>query len=1147
MCDVNVITGELVRFEVDLFLPGFIPFEFTRLYKSTRTGGGNLGRGWIQNYDMYLRREQQRVICQDTDGEELVIEVSSNGAGTETATQAITIEERETFLVIDRGGKQREYFHPFENGIWRPVYIEDINGNTIRFSYDVLGRERLITDTLGRQILLRFDSGNRVIEIAVLDPDRREFTTRLTYRYDRSGDLIAVHDRLGRTVQYEYQDHLLVRQIDRNGNSMYWAYDNSRRCVRTWRDGYSLLRELRRDPARHAVWAIDSLGHSTIYRFDEKQNITSETDPTGRVNDNIYDHKGDLTVSLDGSGGQEVSVFDDESNCLAQVSATGTVTQYFFDSRNRLIKVIDGDGNLSLKERDDKGRLIRSIAPDGAEWRFEYAPQGYVSKTVNPLGHTIYQNRSPDGRRVEVRDDLGLRLVTEYDLDANVTSITNAAGRITRFNYDAGNRLRSIVSPDGTVRRCEYDAENRRTRAIDEMGRVYQYEYNSTGQPVKEINPLGDSLEQTYDTEEHLISITNWKGEQSRLSYDAVGRPVERVLFDGRRERYQYENEIDPVAKYNSSGQVTHFEHHQRRLARIIYPGGMEFNYQRKAGRIASATDGTVSVVRQFDKRFRLIKETCDAWFIQFSYDSVDNLILVEDKAGRTVLYEYDVRRRLIQMEDSIQGRHEFSYNLLDLMTEWRAPNGLTQRMEYDDVDRLLKISVINASGTEVLRREFRYDSVDDLISERVYRPDLNEPIVNEYEYDPLHRLTRIVRNTAVSDWYEYDANSNIIRSSRLGRANVALGNRLLGAGEFRFDYDAEGNVVRRMARAGTTGYAYDAAGRLSEIAHPDGSVTRFTYDPFNRRIAKIHGDNETRYYWCNNTVFREQSDGGATEYLFLPGSFIPIGCNRNGRPEVFALDQIATPREAFDVQGSLVWSRDGDAFLFSAPPEFNMSGFGFQGQYHDSETGLYYNLHRYYDPSVARYMTQDPIGLLGGTNFYRYVTNPKSWIDPWGLFEIELSARCDWNQQQKDDFEAKVERYNQKIAQRQNADGEGGITIAPCARKDKSLSKEYEKCNKGDGNRPYKKSPKDQGKSVDCTDDIDHILDVQMGGAQEGPELCDNLTPVNASVNRSLGSQVRNQLKLNASAIAAGEPLEWVNIGQRDCTGVTERTPACV
>ncbi len=57
-----------------------------------------------------------------------------------------------------------------------------------------------------------------------------------------------------------------------------------------------------------------------------------------------------------------------------------------------------------------------------------------------------------------------------------------------------------------------------------------------------------------------------------------------------------------------------------------------------------------------------------------------------------------------------------------------------------------------------------------------------------------------------------------------------------------------------------------------------------------------------------------------------------------------------------------------------------------FQGQYLDRETGLHYNTFRFYDPDIGRFISLDPIGLMGGDNLYNYAANPVSWIDPLGL-----------------------------------------------------------------------------------------------------------------------------------------------------------------
>ncbi len=58
-----------------------------------------------------------------------------------------------------------------------------------------------------------------------------------------------------------------------------------------------------------------------------------------------------------------------------------------------------------------------------------------------------------------------------------------------------------------------------------------------------------------------------------------------------------------------------------------------------------------------------------------------------------------------------------------------------------------------------------------------------------------------------------------------------------------------------------------------------------------------------------------------------------------------------------------------------------------YPGQVFDEETGLSYNLHRYYDAATGRYIQADPIGLEGGWNRFGYVGgDPLNAIDPDGL-----------------------------------------------------------------------------------------------------------------------------------------------------------------
>ena len=101
--------------------------------------------------------------------------------------------------------------------------------------------------------------------------------------------------------------------------------------------------------------------------------------------------------------------------------------------------------------------------------------------------------------------------------------------------------------------------------------------------------------------------------------------------------------------------------------------------------------------------------------------------------------------------------------------------------------------------------------------------------------------------------------------------------------------------------------------------------------------------------------------------------------------------NHLGTPHKMIDENGEVVWSSDyrpfGDADV--DPVSTATNSFRFPGQYYDQETGLCYNWHRYYDPIIGRYLTPDPIGLVGGINIYVYAhNNTFVFVDPRGLIK---------------------------------------------------------------------------------------------------------------------------------------------------------------
>jgi RHS repeat-associated protein len=107
--------------------------------------------------------------------------------------------------------------------------------------------------------------------------------------------------------------------------------------------------------------------------------------------------------------------------------------------------------------------------------------------------------------------------------------------------------------------------------------------------------------------------------------------------------------------------------------------------------------------------------------------------------------------------------------------------------------------------------------------------------------------------------------------------------------------------------------------------------------------------------------------------------------------------DHLGTPIALTDRQGQIVWGAVKRDPWGNTQEEFNPRGINqdirLPGQYHDKETGLYYNRHRYYDPRIGSYINQDPIGLWGGGNLYGYPLDPLRGIDALGLFNAEKCA----------------------------------------------------------------------------------------------------------------------------------------------------------
>ncbi|CAI2398546.1 Cell wall-associated polypeptide CWBP200 [Serratia ficaria] len=146
-----------------------------------------------------------------------------------------------------------------------------------------------------------------------------------------------------------------------------------------------------------------------------------------------------------------------------------------------------------------------------------------------------------------------------------------------------------------------------------------------------------------------------------------------------------------------------------------------------------------------------------------------------------------------------------------------------------------------------------------------------------------------------------------------------------------------------------------------------------------------------------------QRADGSRRSWSYDPASlWSPLaaleqaGDSRSAEMYWYHTDLNSAPLEVSDAAGNLRWSGNYDTFgkLQGQTVEGAARRNGAQydqplryaGQYQDDESGLHYNLFRYYEPEVGRFTTQDPIGLRGGLNLYQYAPNPLGWVDPLGL-----------------------------------------------------------------------------------------------------------------------------------------------------------------
>ena len=211
----------------------------------------------------------------------------------------------------------------------------------------------------------------------------------------------------------------------------------------------------------------------------------------------------------------------------------------------------------------------------------------------------------------------------------------------------------------------------------------------------------------------------------------------------------------------------------------------------------------------------------------------------------------------------------------------------------------------------------------------------------------------------------------------------IGPGNRVIQANGQSLSYDVSGNLLTD----GTNTYTWNARNQLTGITGANSGS--FAYDAFGRRMNKTIAGQATSYLHDGDNPFT-MTTSGATGTQLSAGTDQWLSTTIDGTPKYYISDALGSVVALVDASGNMVTQYSYEAYgATTQTGAISANPFQYTGRENDG-TGLYYYRARYYNPTLMRFLSEDPIGLAGGINNYTYVGgNPVSYTDPFGLMTV--------------------------------------------------------------------------------------------------------------------------------------------------------------
>jgi RHS repeat-associated protein len=894
----------------------------------------------------------------------------------------------------------------------------------VNYSYDKNGGLTAVAGRFRGQFFYEYD------ERGWLTHWRDSGVTRVFYEYDGLGRVVTT-----RTPEGLYNDRFIYHPGERR--TEYIDATGARRVL--WFNEDNLL-----------VREQDPLGNITLHTWDSLERKQSTTDALGRVTQYKYDAVGWLTGETDWAGRNSRYQFDSEGLPTEILHPEGIKSTFAYDGRGNLISATGPDGGTTTYGYDERGRMISETDSTGAVQKWEYGEPGRLA-CIDAAGQRTEVQQDVWGRVQSVKDAGGFSTFYEYSAGpqnprAALSRVVRPDGGEERFGYDEEGMLAQHTGAEGQVRRFVYGSFDLLREVIDPAGHSLSLDYDGAARLTQITNAMGDHWIYARDGAGRLSTETDWAGRETRYVRDAIGRLQIKRLPDGIDQHFLWDSRDRIVGVATDTARIEYEYDDCDRLSRAA-------TYYLSEGESQAPSEPVTEVRFSYNDHGQLAEEIQNGLPISYGYDAAGRCVSRMSPSGETRI-DFDSRGLATNLMSN-RHTLAFDRNALGLEVQRQykpktspVQTAFTLQQRYDSCGRLegqwaggSSLSGSMGPSSQLPRelfRRYQWDKSGRLLNVRdSIRGDTG------YRYDVRDQVLEVLRgqqrgNTRTSESYQYDALMNLARSN--GAPHQYHHGQLEKKGDLSYRYDGRGRVtsktvVRNGFRPQTWTYEWDDFDRLTEVSAERGERWRYTYDAFGRRTRKERVGaprsatvGNTSYLWHGHKVaeeWRTEAPGAAVaidRWHYEPGTFYPLAketVKRTGS-DPFGLakgqfypvvtDQAGTPKELFDEKGDCVWEaesnlwgktswklslnghrRNGDgAAAQSFPaPECNLR---FQGQWEDQETGLHYNLHRYYDPDGGQYLSPDPIGLAGGTREYGYVHNPVNWVDPLGLSGYDKS-----------------------------------------------------------------------------------------------------------------------------------------------------------